>query len=451
MADSIQGDGLIRAERARAPLVADPHQLDRARERFSDSPPSYKSHQSYDSTPSQSPNPPSEEQQRREKRKWLLIWARSESLPHEQFNAQRGEEQKRIDHVPVGSSAYRMAGDNVKNRWIEQGIWKDEWSSMPSGLWKHEEPLKLEPDDTETEPQPSIFSFGTQPEPKPRRPRSDEEAQRIAERQATRVRERGASRPFHQFIYQLSKERDRIQDEPGTREANTITAADINTRAYENIKSTWTKRLIWNRKWGILPGMSWKHEEPLDMDDPIPDQASPFWVDEAEESPNLTANGAGSRVLSPTAGHTVRSSRRKPSRGHGRARPLESTLLRPVHSPKISKAPKKRRPGRQQSPNTTELVSSNGPRFLPGPDVAEPVLEAAGTPRRRSKRLPPKGLGTTNDCAGIASADPPQEVSGSRPKRIVGGNPKPVATAEPQGISKKQNSRRTRRSRKDKT
>jgi hypothetical protein len=33
--------------------------------------------------------------------------------------------------------------------------------------------------------------------------------------------------------------------------------------AYENVKNTWTKREIWNRRWGILPGMSWKHEGPL--------------------------------------------------------------------------------------------------------------------------------------------------------------------------------------------
>ena len=43
-------------------------------------------------------------------------------------------------------------------------------------------------------------------------------------------------------------------------------AADINTTAYENVKNTWTKRGIWNKRWGILPGMSWKHEEPLEKE-----------------------------------------------------------------------------------------------------------------------------------------------------------------------------------------
>lgn len=43
-------------------------------------------------------------------------------------------------------------------------------------------------------------------------------------------------------------------------------AANIKKKAYENVKNTWTKRGIWNGRWGILvlPGMSWEHEEPLE-------------------------------------------------------------------------------------------------------------------------------------------------------------------------------------------
>jgi hypothetical protein len=49
-------------------------------------------------------------------------------------------------------------------------------------------------------------------------------------------------------------------------------AADINSRAYQNVKNTWITRFIWNNNWGIMPGMSWKHEEPLDeaIDCPTP-------------------------------------------------------------------------------------------------------------------------------------------------------------------------------------
>ena len=49
--------------------------------------------------------------------------------------------------------------------------------------------------------------------------------------------------------------------------------ADINTRIYENVKNTWSKRGIWNKRWDVLPGMSWKYEEPLEEEtanDPAP-------------------------------------------------------------------------------------------------------------------------------------------------------------------------------------
>jgi hypothetical protein len=44
--------------------------------------------------------------------------------------------------------------------------------------------------------------------------------------------------------------------------ATTPTPPNINTTAYERVKATWVRRGIWNTKWGILPGMSWKHEQP---------------------------------------------------------------------------------------------------------------------------------------------------------------------------------------------
>jgi hypothetical protein len=82
-----------------------------------------------------------------------------------------------------------------------------------------------------------------------------------------------------------------------------VSIADINTRAYENVKNTWTKRGIWNRRWGILPGMSWKHEEPLEEETtngPIPIPANPAGNSshEAGEAPIFTVNGAPLRYIS---------------------------------------------------------------------------------------------------------------------------------------------------------
>ncbi|WEW57730.1 hypothetical protein PRK78_003197 [Emydomyces testavorans] len=118
---------------------------------------------------------------------------------------------------------------------------------LASGRWKHEEPLELESEsETDSEAEYSLFSS----RPKPRRPKSDEEKRRIAERRVIRERE----------------QRERIQDESPSGEGTGIGLHDINTRAYENVKNIWTKRGIWNKRWGILPGMSWKHEEPFEDD-----------------------------------------------------------------------------------------------------------------------------------------------------------------------------------------
>jgi hypothetical protein len=82
-----------------------------------------------------------------------------------------------------------------------------------------------------------------------------------------------------------------------------VSIANINTRAYENVKNTWTKRGIWNGRWGILPRMSWKHEEPLEeetADGPVPVPPNPAGngSHEAGEAPIFTVNGAPLRYIS---------------------------------------------------------------------------------------------------------------------------------------------------------
>ena len=140
---------------------------------------------------------------------------------------------------------------------MEQGIWNNNCTEFAFGNWKHEEPLDIESESTNNLGERSsnaLFSFS-------RPPKSDEDKRRDAELRAARIREREASRPFHQFVYQLSKERERITEQGEGEEG--VYSADINTTAYENVKSTWIKRKIWNQRWGTIPGMSWNHEEPL--------------------------------------------------------------------------------------------------------------------------------------------------------------------------------------------
>ncbi|KAI9861236.1 MAG: hypothetical protein M1813_005409 [Trichoglossum hirsutum] len=310
--DALRGDGLARAQRALAGLEGDPQRLDRVRIRFDDSPLPYTSDRSGTTTLSQSPNPPSEEQRRRQERRVQLGLEADASKPHKQFSHQIDEEEKRVfeaslngtHRIPVGSDPHTIASENVKKFWVEQGIWNNKWNQFAYGRWKHEEPPKLESEsetDSEAGLSPPIFSIFPKSQPKPRKPKSDDEKRRIAERRVIR-------------------ERERIQESENGEDAD---AADINTRAYENVKNTWAKRGIWNGRWGILPGMSWKHEEPLEeepVDGPAPVPANPH-VNGSHDASAIHIFGSPSPVESnhrQTSG-TMDTSQQRPSGDVGAA------------------------------------------------------------------------------------------------------------------------------------
>ncbi|CAG9986382.1 unnamed protein product [Clonostachys byssicola] len=300
MANNIRGGGLFGHTPAPAALFGNPERLDREGEQSSEPPPPYRSRVSHSPDVFRGPTlfqGPSLFQKRRrlreehdrerrrlrEERKRELIKERGASYPADQFIDQKIEEMKRIeeasrnqaDSVPIGRSFDHLAWENVKARWVEQGIWNEKWTDLYSMVrWKHEEPLEL---DSESE---------------------DDSAAEGEPRRLLREREREASRPFHQFVYQVSKERERIQDEMNSPTPRLIdlnrtcrstadyylhvwtpkrrplgdqndgrvtdeSPHDINMAAYVRVKDTWTKRGIWNEKWDILPGMSWKHEQPV--------------------------------------------------------------------------------------------------------------------------------------------------------------------------------------------
>lgn len=175
---------------------------------------------------------------------------RLQSVPREQFQHQWAREMDRLirqqnmnwrgrrQTLPYDSKVdYEInAKNNVRNRWIEQGIWRSEWGeNLPlawSG-WKHEI---------------SPFNFLNAP-----RPITDEQ-------RAAHERETAASRPFYQFLYQLSRETEWIRDELYFNRSSE--SVDLGTKAYESVKNAWIQDKIWNPKWGCLPGMTWMHEEP---------------------------------------------------------------------------------------------------------------------------------------------------------------------------------------------
>jgi hypothetical protein len=344
---------------------------------------------------------------------------------------------------------------------------------------------------------PRPFSFGTSlklPQPKPRPAKSDNEKRWIEERRAVRERQREASRPYHQFVYQISKERERIQEE--SENGKGADAADINTRAYENVKNTWTKRGIWNGRWGILPGMSWKHEEPLEevaadgsglvpanplvngsheageapairiFGSPSPVQSNhhqasgalnssqqgpPANIDsaglengDAERSSstwNSPPPSSGKRVLRP-AGQALLPSKRKASYKDGQP---ANASLGPVHSSKVSKAAGKRK-GPQRRLNISQNVSSDGLPLSSSTDAAEPLPSPPLVPvtPRRSKRIQPPVSSVAKDPAKTASTDPSKRAVRSKPERKVASNLTTRSSAKPQGVSKRQPAKSTR-------
>jgi hypothetical protein len=302
MADSIRGDGLLKVHSALADLLTRPELLNQQREQFSEYPAPKSSHQSLASTRSESPGQPSDEQQRYEERKWRLIQEYEASFPSNQFRNQTSEERTRIveaelngtQPVPVGTDFLKFAEANVKARWLEQGIWDKRWdkNGNPGRNWKHERSLDLE-SELEVETKANLFSLPSERKVLKRK-RNRKHQTQIIEQKCVREREREASRPINQFFYQISKEREYVQHFP--------LAPDVNTVAYERVKSTWERRGIWDRRWIILPGMSWKHEQPLEdmLREEMGEDAISFLVDTLEDDMGLVAEKHISTFAAPS-------------------------------------------------------------------------------------------------------------------------------------------------------
>ncbi|KAI0156867.1 hypothetical protein GGR57DRAFT_501255 [Xylariaceae sp. FL1272] len=256
------GHNLFRVQDALAILADDPERLDHARSRFDGSPSQYRS-PSGTTTRSPSPDLRTDEERWQEERLYELRREWSASLPATQFEADKAEERERIckNHdnrirpLPHGDS-WLVAELNVKQRWMEQGIWDDDSGWPENGTWKHEKPSPLKM--SKEAPRSlfsAIFPIPLRHDGVPKQAELDAERARVAEE-----RERQASRPLHQFIYHVSRKREHMQELQIAGQAPVSPEFDINTRAYNEVKSIWIKRGIWDAKWGILPGMTWKHE-----------------------------------------------------------------------------------------------------------------------------------------------------------------------------------------------
>ncbi|KAL8652678.1 MAG: hypothetical protein Q9210_002541 [Variospora velana] len=175
---------------------------------------------------------------------------RLNSTVYYQFQHQKCDEEEQLRRQPVrGPFDFdQVATATVIRCWTEQGIWNNKWDPQNLGLarWKHEESSELDPGPDPNSPSPPPI-FGK----RPKRAKDRQRTSRPREQSAREKAEREASRPCHQFHYQVLKEREHIG----------ATTSDP-TKAYENVKQRWIDRGIWDTSWLRLPGMSWKHEKP---------------------------------------------------------------------------------------------------------------------------------------------------------------------------------------------
>ncbi|KAM5347194.1 hypothetical protein ACJ41O_010199 [Fusarium nematophilum] len=217
---------------------------------------------------------------RKAEKLYNLALVHGESRPFAQFKSQAAREitlpwDDRLGYL-------ENAENNVRARWVEQGIWAEEWgpawSSKNCGIpsdetdspfhgiessiefcsalitrWGHESPTPViegtqfgfdnskpvaclyDPDDQFTR---LLMKIHLPPKPV--------------------VRNLEASRPYLQFLYQLSKERQWLEDEwhykpPGT-------SLDREKAAYESVRDNWMEDSIWNYDWDALPGSRWPYE-----------------------------------------------------------------------------------------------------------------------------------------------------------------------------------------------
>ncbi|KAJ5158881.1 uncharacterized protein N7500_008532 [Penicillium coprophilum] len=385
-------------------LANDPKRLDVDRSRF-DREVSYVSNQSHNSTASLSPGSPSEvqrreRQQRRDREKWQLMKEHDASRANEQFDAQVyelealiiEEIENRTREIPNGTNMNNLAHETVKNKWMKQGIWNEEWDhiAQPWWVWMHEDSPKatqapyLNPPYNLKGEKLLTTRLGNK-----KVPRGDE-----------------PSRPFHQFIYQISEERERIEKDC-VASSGTVPVSpseDVNTKAYETVKSTWLRRGIWNNQWGILPGMAWKHESPLKIPDtdceltPSPTESNEKLIFKPEDGSALSDAPPSGQADGPCS--SKGNKKRK-----GVAAPVEKGSLLAGSLPAQADSPsavggrgasKRRRAAapidmKKPTRKFSKTVKRETSRFNPAVDDSNPRLNmhegSRDTGRRRSTRV----------------------------------------------------------------
>ena len=260
---------------------------DLARRRFSRSPPSLPSALS---TEYEESKPPSPGEQLENKEREELENSRAGA----QFQIQILDELDRM-HVARDKGLLQQrslfdweeaAEANVKYRWMQQGIWDERWASEPTKIWKHE----LQDSQLPVRPSKSVEDDAVR-KSRTKRKRQDSDLEgeyRETIRSAVDFQNRQSSRPCYQFLYQFCKEREWIN--MGLSMEDQGQSANLDSRAYENLKSRWIRDGLWDDDWTTIPGTWWRHERPQKFQSPYEeirrvDALKATRIEEAERPP----------------------------------------------------------------------------------------------------------------------------------------------------------------------
>ncbi|KAG6040810.1 hypothetical protein E4U41_006981 [Claviceps citrina] len=164
------------------------------------------------------------------------------------------------------------------HRWVEQGIWAQEWGpawakgTQAFSIFQRGDGPFCGKQFNLQSVDPNLYSWGHERIPKADRPQTQAQAQAqpstsfgaSASEQHSEptgrtltVQDLEASRPCHQFIAQIAYEREWLKqldcDTPGA-------SIDLDALAYDNVKTNWKEDGIWDDAWGETPGQTWYHE-----------------------------------------------------------------------------------------------------------------------------------------------------------------------------------------------
>lgn len=188
------------------------------------------------------------------------------SIPRIQFFAQVRDELDRI-RAAVDKGLVQQNGPldreeaakaNIKHRWIKQGIWDKQWSFQPGDMWKHELPDSLPTVEASNSVSDGERSkSGTKRKRQP--PYIDEEYEEPVG-STINSQDRQMSRPCYQFLHHFCQEREWIK--MGLSNQYDDQNANLDSRAYDIVKSRWNRDGLWDEDWRCIPGTLWRHERP---------------------------------------------------------------------------------------------------------------------------------------------------------------------------------------------